>query len=404
MRRSLALVAVLLTPSALWAALDRSSWSWDPARIGRNAGELWWTLRLEPLAWPLRMLDQQGAWPPLPAWVGQLFFGAGLTLGNVPFALHIAVLAVQGLTLLLIAGIVRAMFPGDHLRAALAVLIAAAAPLFTGMSNQVFAEPSQTVAVAWTCWIAAHAAHRPPRTTARDLVAALSVGLLAKATTPLYVAGPAVVASVVAWRRRAEPGRWTGIGLAVVPAGATLAWYGRHLGEAFGHLHSGMIDVDGLPAVQSWSIPAEIQHSFLLPVEGALLLVALIAAFRRLPRPGLAPRAAIALAAGHLALVVLALASHHNREPRFLLPLLPLLAPAVGALPGTRPRSVALAAGIVVLTVQWLRVSAMSLGFGEPMAGVSHWVVPPDRQEMTCGWPPPWRGLPARPTGRRRWT
>jgi len=369
--------AALLAPSLIWSLLDRGVWTWDPALYARLAVELWNSLAQRPLQWPAHGLWITHRQPPGIAWLGQLFVPIGAALGGVDRGLHVLILLAQGSSLVSVARAVRHL-GGTAAQAALGMLALASAPLFIGMSHQFFVEPLQCAAVAWALAAAAAAPHRSRERTALELTAACAAAMLTKATSPLYLAAPMVWAI---WRARAAPreGRLPRAGSLVTGAlvAAATIWYLRHLPAAWGHLVGGTGEVARLfGAGQSpldsllWWLGAA-QRSAALPGVALLVGVLSLPGLRRLPR---ATRTLFGLGAIEAAIVIGLLVSHHNREPRFLLPLLPLLGIGLALSVRGRPMAVVGAA----LGLQLGMVHAVALGQGDWRSGLSHWVIPLD--------------------------
>jgi len=282
----------------------------------------------------------------------------------------------------------------DHLAALLSCCAVAAAPLFIGISHQFFVEPLQLVAVAWILRIALRAGSAAPRDTLWELLLACSLAMAAKATSPLYIAAPAVLALRAALRgrgRRHPPARLTwlkailGGGMALL----TIAWYARNLGPALEHLSGGAqlvaeLHGEGSDLVGSavfWL--AELQRSLCTPLVGVLAILAIpLAGLGRAKRPPLPESAHTALLIGsalHILLVLSLLAVHHNQEPRFLLPLLPHVALLLAWLAARARRRAVLGAVLALLLVQYCAVQAQALGWADWPPAVSHWVAPADR-------------------------
>lgn len=235
---------LLMTPALVWVSLDRSIWPWDPAWYGEVSIDLWATLRLNHNAWPFFMEHAFGAKPPGVAWLGQFFVPLADVLGSMQVALLLSIVICQAVSLALVYAAARRLSDGHAVAALVAALAMAGAPLFVSMSREYFAEPLQTVAVTWALFIMVAAARWRPALTIAQLTAAVSLGLLAKVSTPLYMLAPAGVAlafAIVARRRRLSRVWWrdpqvvTSIGLAATLMFGTVAWYRTNLEAAIDH-------------------------------------------------------------------------------------------------------------------------------------------------------------------------
>jgi 4-amino-4-deoxy-L-arabinose transferase-like glycosyltransferase len=375
------LPVALVIPSLVWIALDHSIWPWDPAWYGTVSVDLWATLRTDPVHWPGLMADAFGAKPPAVAWLGQLFVPLGEVLGDDARALLLSIVLCQAASLSLVYLAVRRL---DGVPAAvLATLLVGASPLFVRLSHEYFAEPIQTVSVAWLLLILAGAAYSPPALTLAQLPGALALGMLAKLSSPAYMAPLAVgaVVLILLHRRTVPQLRRTREWAAVVVAGAislllvlgALAWYRVNVDAALEHARNASADT-GLYGVDRGFVRqfpdwferlgdvAFIRFGWI--VAGGLAILGLALAVAGSPRMRLRdPRLVTCAACGAAAILVLAsLASQSNQEIRYLLPLVPLVAvPVALAVAVSRRRTLVTVAGAVIVA-QFAVVTLQSFG------------------------------------------
>src|SRR5207245_1537567 len=118
------------------------------------------------------------------AWLGQFFVPLGSIVGRDSVALLLSVVACQVASLGLVYAALRSL--ADDAAAFLGTLLVGASPLFVAMSHEYFAEPIQTLAVAWLLFILAGADHRRAALTIAQLPGVLAMGMLAKLSSPLY--------------------------------------------------------------------------------------------------------------------------------------------------------------------------------------------------------------------------
>jgi Dolichyl-phosphate-mannose-protein mannosyltransferase len=370
------LPAALVVPSLVWIAFDRSIWPWDPAWYGQVSVDLWATLRTDPVHWPGAMADAFGLKPPAVAWLGQLFVPLGEVLGGDQRALLLSVVACQAVSLSFVYVAVQRL---DGVTAAvLATVLVAASPLFVALSHEYFAEPVQMLAVAWLLLILAGAAYSPPALTLAQLPGAIALGMLAKLSSPAYMA-PLVVGALalLVIRRKSLPQlrRRAGVialgALSALLVLGALVWYRNNLQTALDHARHSSADT-GLYGVDSGfarEFPEWVERladaafiPFAWIVVGGLAIVALTAARTRRVRLG-DPRVVTSLACGATVLVVLvAFASQPNQDTRYLLPLVPLVAvPVALAVVGSRRRTLVALAGAVI-ALQFIVVTFQSFG------------------------------------------
>src|SRR5258707_33331 len=139
----------MVSPSLVWIALDRSVWTWDPAKYGKSSVELFFGLVNSPQSWIALMLDTLGAQAPGASWLGQFFVPLGSILGSIDVGLLLSIWVTQAFTLALTYKSIWKLSDHSSLVANTGCLVIASAPLFVGMSLQYFVEPLQLLAVAW---------------------------------------------------------------------------------------------------------------------------------------------------------------------------------------------------------------------------------------------------------------
>ena len=375
----------LVVPSIVWVVLDRSVWPWDPAWYGEVSVDLWSTLRLNPEEWPASMVHAFGAKPPAIAWLGQFFVPFGYLIRDQEVAMLLSIIASQATTVGLIYAACRRLGTG-LLPAIAAGLVVAAAPLFVSMSHEYFAEPIQTVSIAWCLFVLASAQRWPLALTSAHLAGVLALAMLAKLSSPAYLVAPVIAVVVLAFaaRRTRDPhDEWalsrhvlvSGAFSALLVAGA-VAWYSVNIQSAVNHARNAGSD-SGLYGVNR-GFANELVEWFGRFIDGSflphfgltifVLVVAAVAIAARTPRriPILEARVVAGSSCLFAILLVLALfASQPNQEARYLLPLMPMLAVSI-AVALSAPRSKATTrVAVAVLTVEFALVTLQ--GFGHPL-------------------------------------
>jgi hypothetical protein len=339
-------VLALIMPSLVWFALDRTVWFWDSAFYGKASVELFLTLVRSPSDWIQAMLSAQGAHAPGIAWIGQFFVPLGFLLGSVDDGLLLSTLMTQAVTLLLTYRFVSELSNRHQLVAVAGCLVTGSAPLFVGLSHQYFTEPLQLMAVAWFVLIMTFAPRWSRLFIVSQLLCASSVAMLAKVSSPLYCIGPALVGLWFVLRRtqaahdaHERPQQRVVLSLAagVFLSSLTAAWYQGNVGAVLQHARtaaSGPIsELYGgndsfLNTMVFWLDST--QRTFFLPVSLVVFgLVLVVGICRYLLNSG-SRNGHFSMCAGvsalQLLIVLSAFSSSSNREPRFLLPLLPYVA------------------------------------------------------------------------------
>jgi hypothetical protein len=358
---------VLVAPSIAWAAIDRSIWEWDQSAYGSNSIGLWATLRLTPGSWWDAMTHSLGYAPPVIVWLGQFFVPFRHVLGADEAALLLAIEAalVLAIALLFAAGL--RLTDGRRLPALAGALAAASAPLLVDLSHWFLVEPIQSLSVVWVLFVMVSARSWHLSLTIAQLGAAISFGLLAKLSTPAYVAAPTAVAlllSLLATRGRTWPRWWLdrrflgSAALMAVLGYATAEWYRINFQTAWDHAElSSTSTFWGRPAsfvstLSYWL--HRLRDALFLPyfdvALGALLLagaLVFLSRGKKAQQLSLYPVLVLIGCLGVAAPALLLLASQINQDRRFVVPALPAI--ALGLVAVLRILDNARITGIVVL-------------------------------------------------------
>jgi dolichyl-phosphate-mannose-protein mannosyltransferase len=382
--QAIAVGSALLLPSLVWVLRDRSVWPWDPAWYGQISIDLWSTLTLHPSEWPNAMSHAFGIKPPAIAWLGQLFVPLGYRLHAVEPALLIGVVACQAATVALVYGSARRLGGGKAV-ACMAATLVASAPLFTAMSQAYFAEPIQMLAVAWLLFVMASAERWPFPLVVAQVVAASSLGMLSKLSSPLFMAAPALCSLLVAVRQRRRHNRrrrWRDARVvsAIIVAMALLfgavVWYSKNVHAAIEHARTVDSPLWGQPRpylVQLGFWTHALDRALLLPgLEAVVVAIVLSWAtiFRDRGVRRLSSHQALSFAACVLTILfTLAVVSRQvARDVRYISPLLPIAGVGLAILAShIRTRAVQTAL-LAAVAFQFAVVTSDSFGGPVPKA------------------------------------
>ena len=376
-----AVIVLLLAPSAVWIARDHSVWPWDQAWYGQVATDLWFAATHSLRAWQITMLHAIDMKPPAITWIGQFFVPLRSVLGSVENALLLSILVTQGALLWTIFKIGEAVSRSRFI-AFTGVVFTAGTQAFVGLSHQMFVEPLQALCVAWVVYIAAMCREWPVARSIVHLASALLLGVAAKTTTPVYCLLFVIYIGAILLSRRSRPNfqsewrHWPSrilICLFAPAAIATTAWYLFNFRAAWRHardssygdlaLHYGFRATLG----QKLAVWAHLfDQSLLYPLLGwGFLAAALLAAAfvltssKRRPASG---TILLWLSAAQSALLLLIFASNITVDARYMYAFVVFAVLLFTGLCGFIPSRWAIAALLLICTIQWGAVNAVALG------------------------------------------
>jgi hypothetical protein len=336
----------LMWPSLIWISVDKSVFTWDPALYGMSAVELFANAIHSPSRWVSDMLATLPSTAPGVSWFGQVFVPLGYLTGSIDRGLLVSIWLTQGLTLLLIYKSLWRLSSQNRLVSITGCLVTASAPLFVGLSHWFLVEPLQLLAVAWFVLIMCSAPYWTRPFTVSQILAAVALAMLAKASSPLYCIGPGVVALwhvVRGGRSLFARQDWLDVSVVITLVvgvslnTAALAWYSKNLSFVIRHVSlasSGAVaelygQTDSFGNSLLFWLQAT-QTSLFLP--SVLLVSALLCAFGTV-RYFISSHVKVdhfticcALAVVQISVVLAAFSLNANRDVRFLLPLLPYVA------------------------------------------------------------------------------
>lgn len=185
-----AIIVATMLPSLIWVFSDNALWAWDEISYGRYAIELWVTLTEKPSEYLWYFFKSPRIRAPGNSWIGQFFVPLGHLFGSVDHALCLSIILTQGVVLFVIYYSCMAYYKGKWLESVCAMLFVGAAPLFVNVSHYFLTEPLQTLATALLLYVYVTSDRRHLVDQWVLSAMMLSIGLLAKAPTPLYMCVP----------------------------------------------------------------------------------------------------------------------------------------------------------------------------------------------------------------------
>ncbi len=192
---------MLVLPAFAWIALDRGMWRGDPVGYALNSVWLYLNLITNLPLWKLNLFHGYKA--PLIFWIGQFFVPFGNFIGSINLSLLLVPLIATYITLVLSFRSFELLFK-DKVIAFCGCLTVAASPLFSGLSTQFWIEPLQVAITSWFIYAMIKASTWNFYFALSQFIIALSLAMLIKVSSPLYIIGPAIAFWVTVFRGRAS--------------------------------------------------------------------------------------------------------------------------------------------------------------------------------------------------------
>lgn len=373
-------------------------WPWDQAWYGELSTDLWHHLIHSPVLWARTMLTGPNLKPPGLVWLGQLFVPLRVVLGSVESGLLYSVLLTQAVLLYLIFKAGQVICPSSRLVPFAGVLFAAGSQALIGLSHEFFTEPLQAVAVGWVLLTALYCKEWPVLRTLLHLSGALLVGLLAKATTPVYCILFVLYILYVVVRKPfkldfvTERRKWVSVCIAIIMTGLaplTAVWYLVNFKTVWEHVRlasSGEVALQyGFRAsvgtkLLTWT--HLLNQCFLLPYVAPLCLVLLVAAVILWAFPATRTRGGARLylpllSAAQIGLVLLVFSMNDAVDARYLYALIVYLAVIVMALCSWCRYRTVTASVMLLAGLQWAAVNRVALGQTPPLPDQFTWLQAP---------------------------
>ena len=384
------LLAAALAPSLWWIVADQTVWPWDQAMYGEEAVDLWYALIHQPSRYAGAFLHAGRVKPPAVIWLGQLFVPIGQAIGSIETGLLLGILLTQALALWVCYLTCLRLFPGRRAAALCGAALGAAAPIFTGMSHQFFAEPLQLLATAWVFWIAAGCERMRAEGIAAHMLLAGGLGLAAKTSTPVYCLLPASIAILELVRRirsersfRPSPAEGRLFAAGAILLALTAAWYGTNLAGVRHHVSAVMSAEVGYGKVEPFGVKllswiGATQRSFIsMPLLLLLAAAVVVGALRSAAAQddvGRIRRWLVLASIGHCAYALVIFSLNVVQETRFLAALLPAVTILTAWAASRLLRPGLILAGCIA---QWVAVNAAACGFAPGWGGSGAWILPP---------------------------
>ena len=188
---------IFILPSLVWAAFDRSLWKGDPAGYALHSVSVYSNLITNLSQWKGSIFNFYKG--PMIFWIGEFFVPLGKLIGSINFSLLLIPLIASYITLVLLFKTFESLFKNKAV-AICGSLVVAASPLFNGLSTGFWIEPMQVAIVSWFIYALTKAKSWDFYFSVSQSIIAVSIAMLIKASSPLYIIGPAIAFWIVVFR------------------------------------------------------------------------------------------------------------------------------------------------------------------------------------------------------------
>lgn len=188
---------ILALPGFFWIVLDRGIWRGDPVGYALHSISLYHNLATHFPSWKWNLFH--GYKGPLIYWTGQFLVPLGNMIGSLNFSLLLIPFISFFITLILSFRSFELLFKNKAISYC-GCLAVAASPLLNGLSTQFWIEPMQTAITGWFIYAMINVRSWNFYFSIAQFILALSLAILIKVSTPLYLAVPAIVFLVTLFR------------------------------------------------------------------------------------------------------------------------------------------------------------------------------------------------------------
>ncbi|MGV1867594.1 MULTISPECIES: hypothetical protein [unclassified Rhizobium] len=395
-------MAILLVfPSLLWAFRDVTVWSWDQASYGNITLRNFQAAGSGFQAW-YGSMSAPSVTAPLLVWTAQLFVPFTYVTGRVEVALLLSNVAFGALTLMYV-GLLCWRLTNSLGATITALLACAGAPLFISMAQTFLAEGPQIFTIAFLINAVSQAGRRRLIELLPAVILAASLAMLAKVSSFMVIGPLAVYLFLAAFlartqAKRAVPLAWVAVEflLAVIVTAATCVWYDLNWQYVITHARTFSISDSALLYGTKNSLLVKLGYwgtnlaDALTPYHviailiSLLVILALLLAMVSLIKQLQSTRNlaidkngflfALCLA-GTIVVLLFAYSLQINEDPRFLSPLLPIVAVLTGwSAHWLGSRATKYSAGIVL--ANYIAVQLISAG-ADSSLGSALYLSPP---------------------------
>jgi Dolichyl-phosphate-mannose-protein mannosyltransferase len=403
-------IALLLIPHVVWIFKAQWVWPWDAAYYAEETLRIYHQAADGPLSWLRALILIPDSRAPLLPWMAQATTPFINVVESPERALLLTNIAASSVTLWLIYSQVRRL-GGNGPAVLIGMLACGGAPPFVAFNHHFLVEVSQMLAIAGMAWIASRADDLSMLRLLSGTAIWASLAMLAKTTSVAFVLpllGYIVIARIATQGSVRAPTRVRDSGLvlgAVLISGATIMWYSMHWSGIVAHVAEATVGDTALLygsnrpflakfAYWSWELLLAVSPSTLF--SASMLAVGAIGLGLAVVRQlfGLVEnRLRVAVQSGLLfllwvaATVVFALVAYSTtveEEPRFVSPMVPLVAIWLGGTFATWNRRWLVGFAAAGLAVNWAIVQLTAAGIISVPGAFGWWLQPPpaDVQSM----------------------
>ena len=187
---ALSVAFILILPSFIWIVLDKGIWRGDPVGYALGSVSLYQKMITDQALWLRHLFG--GYKGPFILWIGQFFVALGSFVGYIDFSLLLVPLIASFVSIVLLFKSFEFLFKSKSI-AVCGCLVVASSPLFNGLSTGFWIEPIQVAITSWFIYAVARPNNWNFYTALSQFIVALSLAMLIKVSSPLYIIAPVAV-------------------------------------------------------------------------------------------------------------------------------------------------------------------------------------------------------------------
>jgi len=357
---------ILIIPNVVWAALDRSLWWGDRSGYALQSVSVYVNMITSFSSWKGSLFNYYKA--PMIFWVGEFFVPLGKLIGSINFSLLLIPLISSYITLVLLFKSFEILFK-NRLIAFCGCLIVAASPLFNELSRGFWIEPMQIAIVTWFIYALLRVSDWSFYFSLAQFIIAISLALLIKVSSPLYLIAPSVAFWINVYRVKPSmiinKKEAAYLAISLLPFCLAAAFYLHNFNDILGFVHyaaSSPLFGVGTPKIDLWTqtMNDKIFMHWTYTLSILLLLFCIIRVVKH--KKYYSFRSAFIVSLFQIVIFFIVWIKSPNDDTRYFLPTLPYFAVIICWGLATLGSRIYTAIWIAIFLIQYATVNGLALG------------------------------------------